>query len=137
MITSHFSLKEFAVSADFPDLAARICFNEVQKERIRFACASILEPLRHHFSKPVIISSGKRTPELNHAVGGHPQSDHLYLSDSGAVDIVVPRITAVTVADWLVNNVVTKTVIAYSDRGFVHISFPDSSGIINKLRIKG
>ena len=135
MLTSHFALREFAVSSDHPELAERICFSEAQRERIRFACAAILEPLRSHFARPVYITSGKRSSQLNQAVGGHPESDHLFFRDHGAVDLVISNITPVTIANWLVNNVVTKMVIAYSREGFVHISFPDSSGIFNRLKI--
>lgn len=136
MLTDNFSLSEFAVSGEFPQLAERIGFSDVQRERIRFACSSILEPLREHFAQPVYVTSGKRTVELNKQVGGHPRSDHLFFKDQGAVDIVMRGITPVTIANWLVNNVVTKLVVAYLNPCFIHISFPDSTGQINKLRIQ-
>ena len=45
-----------------------------------------LQKLRDHFGRPVIITSGYRTPEHNRAVGGAPDSQHLY---GRAADIVV------------------------------------------------
>ena len=37
---------------------------------------SILQPVREHFGKPVMISSGYRSPELCEAIGSTPKSQH-------------------------------------------------------------
>lgn len=41
-------------------------------------CIFILEPARAEFGKPIIITSGFRSKELNAAVGGVPNSNHLF-----------------------------------------------------------
>jgi hypothetical protein len=135
-LTEHFSLEEFAISSDHPQLAWNIAFSPVEIERIRFACASILEPLRQNFGQPVIITSGKRTFELNEAVGGVPGSHHLFEDNHGAADFVVAGIPPEQVARWLHNHTWNRLVILYLDRKFLHLSFPDDSGIYNELIIK-
>lgn len=124
-LTENFALAEFAVSREFPALAEAIGFSDVEVERLRFACGAYLQPLRNEFGK-VVVTSGKRTPELNAAVGGHPRSDHLFRGDSGAVDFVVPGVEPVQAARWLRRHTVSKLLIVYST--FVHLSLPDSTG---------
>ena len=52
---------------------------------------NVLNPLREKFGKPIRITSGFRSPELNKAVGGKPTSQH---TKGEAMDI-----TAVNKAD--------------------------------------
>lgn len=47
----------------------------------------ILQPLRDHLGRPIVISSGYRSPALNRAVGGSPNSHHM---QGRAADITVP-----------------------------------------------
>ena len=129
-LTENFLLHEFAVSRDFPELADEIDFTDIEVERLRFACAAYLQPLRNRFGK-VIILSGKRSPELNAVVGGAISSDHLYLlnplhSDAGAVDFTTVDLPGAVA--WMRGNFVYKLLIYYPQRRFVHLSFPDSSG---------
>lgn len=39
---------------------------------------NILDPLREAYGKPIIVTSGYRCKELNQAIGGAKNSDHLY-----------------------------------------------------------
>ena len=38
---------------------------------------NVLDPLRERYGKPIIVNSGYRSPELNKAVGGVWNSEHL------------------------------------------------------------
>ena len=40
-------------------------------------CQNILEPIRSHFGKPIIITSGYRPPAANAAAHGVPNSEHI------------------------------------------------------------
>lgn len=132
-LTPHFSLAEFAVSRDFPHLATEICFDAVERERLRFACAALLEPIRAHFSRPVAITSGKRTAALNRAVGGHPDSHHLFRGDTGAVDLVIADVHPAEIAAWIVANLRVNFCIVYGSRGFLHLSFPNAGCAYNLI----
>ena len=126
-LTEHFRLREFRVSNDHPGLAKVIQFSDIEIERIRFACASIFEPLRLRFG-PVIITSGKRSPALNDAVGGHPQSHHMFQDDHGATDFTIPGAPVSEVTQFLMSTCRFRYLIRYPAQNFWHISYPDSSG---------
>ena len=76
-ITPHFTLEEFERSGT----AVRLHIdNRVPAElvpNIRHLCEEVLEPLREHFNEPIFISSGYRCEELNKAVGGVRNSQHM------------------------------------------------------------
>ena len=76
-LTKHFTLQEFERSG----AAARLHIdNRVPAElvpNIKNLCEEVLEPLREHFGEPVYVSSGYRCEELNRAVGGVRNSQHM------------------------------------------------------------
>ena len=81
---------------------------------------NILNPLREKFGKPIRITSGFRTPELNKAVGGKQTSQH---TKGEAVDI-----TAVNKADNKELFELCKTLdfdqlIDESNLTWIHISY--------------
>ena len=46
-------------------------------ENLKALCMEVLQPLRDYLGKPVVISSGYRSEEVNRAVGGVKGSQHL------------------------------------------------------------
>ena len=76
-ITQHFCLEEFTASAT---AKAKGIQNEPTQQaivNITALCISVLEPLRKWWGKEVKIGSGFRCEELNKAVGGVYNSQHL------------------------------------------------------------
>lgn len=127
-LAEHFRLGEFAVSQEHPELAELIRFADHEIERCRYLACAYLQPLRSAMGKPVRILSGKRSPELNRAVGGVPNSDHLMLGGSIAVDLAVEGMAPRELADWFRSHTpYWKQLIFYPHRGFVHLSLPDYS----------
>lgn len=43
----------------------------------RDLCQTLLDPIREHFGRPLIVHSGYRCPALNAAIGGSPTSQHM------------------------------------------------------------
>lgn len=76
----------------------------------------ILENIREHFGKPVIINSGYRTPEWNTKVGGAKNSYHM---KGMAADIVVKGVNAKQVAEYASVIMQNGGVIRYTN--FTHI----------------
>jgi zinc D-Ala-D-Ala carboxypeptidase len=50
--------------------------NAEQLNNLRLVCSKIFDPLREHFGKPIGISSGFRSVELNAKIGGSKSSQH-------------------------------------------------------------
>jgi zinc D-Ala-D-Ala carboxypeptidase len=81
---------------------------------------NVLNPLREKFGKPIRITSGFRSPELNKAVGGKPTSQH---TKGEAVDI-----TAINKADnkelfELCKTLEFDQLIDESNLTWIHISY--------------
>jgi uncharacterized protein YcbK (DUF882 family) len=81
---------------------------------------NVLNPLREKFGKPIRITSGFRSPELNKAVGGKPTSQH---TKGEAVDI-----TAIDKADnkelfELCKTLEFDQLIDESNLTWIHISY--------------
>ena len=77
-LTKNFSLEEMYRS----DTARRCGIDnkpqtEEVVENLRALCTEVLQPLRDHLGKPVVVSSGYRCKDLNRNVGGVENSQHL------------------------------------------------------------
>lgn len=93
----HFTLQEFErTSRLFPNNAPADVI-PVLKE----LCERILEPLRGHFGRPVVITSRYRSPLLNHLIGGAIQNYHVATPDHCAADIEIAGVPLQGVFDWL------------------------------------
>ena len=64
-------------------------------------CEQILEPLRTHVNRPVVITSGYRSAKLNRKAGGVPDSYHRATPTHCAADIQVPGLQLEQVFQWL------------------------------------
>ena len=88
------------------------------------ALIDVLENIREHFGKPVIINSGYRCKEHNAKVGGAPASRHTF---GDAVDIRVSDTKTMDVYNYVIQTFddrpygIAKKIIADPFRGFVHI----------------
>lgn len=80
-----------------------------------------LETARAHFGgTPIIITSGYRPPSVNAAVGGSPQSEHLYdRADTGAIDWYLKHVNIYTLQEWCLSNWPYSTGKG-APMGFVH-----------------
>ena len=74
-LTEHFDLDEFG---EVPVNAAPSYLE---------LCSLILEPIRAHFQKPIMITSGYRSPAHNKEIGGVSNSQHVATDEYCAADI--------------------------------------------------
>ena len=105
-ISEHFTVIEFA-QKDF----------RCDKVIVDTELIDVLEDIRAHFNKPVIITSAYRTPEYNEKIGGVKNSQHC---KGTAADIKVKGVTAKKVQKYLEQKYWDKYGIG-SYRTFTHI----------------
>ena len=81
-LSKNFSLYEMIfTSTGIPNIPT-----DKEIENMRKLVENVLQPLRDHMNRPVIVSSGFRSKEVNKAVGGSKTSGHML---GTAVDITM------------------------------------------------
>ena len=123
-LSKHFSLAEMTVTTT--RLANQPASAEVLNA-LRKVCSNILEPVRDHFGKAVVVHSGYRSPAVNTAVKGSANSQHC---KGEAVDFHVTGVTVLEVAQWLAASdvdydqlILENFVPGYPTSGWVHCSY--------------
>ena len=86
----YFSMGEMMRSQTADAMGISNKCNIEQAGNIQRLIAEVLDPLREAYGKPIRVTSGFRSPELNKAVGGSRTSDHM---TGCAADIVGTPIT--------------------------------------------
>lgn len=115
----HFSRAELI----FSDYAARNDINnnpppDVEPNLLRLA--NWLEVLRGHIGAPITVSSGYRSVYLNRAIGGSPNSAHVYgLAADIRTSIMTPREFAIEIASYMFEEGYDQIILEY-DR-WVHV----------------
>ena len=120
-LTDNFALKEFVVSSDHPEIAAKIKLDQEQENRCRLQAESILQPLRNEWAGPkdaITILSSVRNEQLNSAVGGSMNSDHLY---AVATDFTSNNLLEKYLYLYY-NHFPYRQLIYYPDQNFIHVS---------------
>lgn len=103
--------------------------------RLRMLAWAILEPVRDHFGKPAIVTSGYRSPKVNALVGGSATSQHMQCE---AVDFIIPGVSTVAIVEWIKANLVYDQLILEGHNpkvpgsGWVHCSLNFDGG--NRLQ---
>ena len=127
-LTPHFSLPEFAVSAEHPDLARMIGFWPDEAVRIQCWCWMYGEPIRTWAGDiPVVVLSGKRSDPLNIAVKGSKHSDHKMRGFSFAGDFWIPDgPSPAEIVEFVQRELpLFKEIGPYYESGFVHLASLD------------
>ena len=119
-LSPHFTLAEMTVS----EVAARRGIpNEPTPEALDalYRTATGLEAVRAVLGKPIIVTSGYRSPAVNRLVGGQPSSQHLR---GEAADFICPAFgTPAEVVAALVKSAVQYDQCILEFGRWVHISF--------------
>lgn len=120
-LSPHFTLAELTVS----QTAARKGISNVPPAEavaaLKLLCEKVLEPLRAHYGRPVVVSSGYRAPRVNVAVGGSASSQHCF---GEAADLRVPGVSNLEVCRWLQANLAYDQLIyEFGESGWVHVSY--------------
>jgi zinc D-Ala-D-Ala carboxypeptidase len=100
-LSKHFTLDELirsdaAIRRGIPNIPTE----EVVQNLVTL-CNTILEPLRMRLGKPIIITSGYRSPEVNALIGGSRTSQHM---TGQAADFHIDGMTPLQVVRWIVDS---------------------------------
>jgi hypothetical protein len=124
-LSENFSLAEFTRSQTAARLGIDNTPGEAAIEAMRALCKYVLEEVRVHFGRPVFISSGFRSPELNEMIGGKDSSQH---KAGEAVDFEVPGVDNLKVAEFIRDNLIfDQLILEFYDpgtpnSGWIHVS---------------
>ena len=94
-------------------------------ENLIHLAETVLQPVREHFGKSVVISSGYRSPELCEAIGSSAKSQH---AKGEAADFEIPGVDNMQLATWISKNTIfDQLILEYYEpgdpnSGWVHCS---------------
>ena len=118
-LSPNFDLDEFTVS----QAASRFGLKNIPPPNcvanLAILCREVLEPLRKLAGKPIIITSGYRSPEVNKVIGGSKFSQHM---QGQAADIIIPGMKAIEVCYLIVNKLAFDQVI-HEFGSWCHVSY--------------
>ena len=124
-LSKNFTLQEFTKSQTATRLGLDNEPNRTHLSNAKELFKWVVQPVRDHFG-PTVINSGYRGPALNRAVGGSATSQHCL---GEAVDIEVPGVSNVKLAEWIRDNLKFDQLIlefhtrGIPDSGWVHVSY--------------
>jgi zinc D-Ala-D-Ala carboxypeptidase len=136
-LTPHFTLDEMLKSQTALRMGLDNTPNADQLENLLTLCESVLEPVRVHWDKPVVVNSGFRALRVNRAIGSRDSSQH---AKGEAADIEIPGIDNLVLYYWIAEELDFDQLILeyYSGEpssGWVHVSYVGLENRNETLRI--
>ncbi|MEW6506155.1 MAG: D-Ala-D-Ala carboxypeptidase family metallohydrolase [Bacteroidota bacterium] len=118
-LSASFYLNEFTISQEAERHGYKNEPNEKQIENLRLLCVNVLQPLREIINVPIYINSGFRSFDVNAAVGGRFNSQHL---EGKAADLVVPSMNLADVFNIVLERISFDQLI-YEFGKWIHVSW--------------
>ena len=118
-LSASFGLDEFVISQVAERHGYKNEPNEKQIENLKLLCMNVLQPLREIINVPIFINSGFRSFDLNVAVGGRFNSQHI---EGKAADFVVPSMNLVDVFNIVLQRLSFDQLI-YEFGKWIHVSW--------------
>ena len=111
-----------------------------QIENLKALAVNVLQPIRSHFDKPLIISSGFRCAQLCLEIGSSVNSQHTASDESAEADFEIPGVDNKELALYIKNELEYDQLILefYRDNeptsGWIHCSYSRNSNRQQLLR---
>ena len=118
-LSNNFCIDEFTISQEAERHGYRNEPNEKQIDNLRLLCVNVLQPLREIIDVPIFINSGFRSFDVNAAVDGKFNSQHL---EGKAADFIVPSMNLVDVFNIILQKLSFDQLI-YEFGKWIHISW--------------
>ena len=100
-LSANFSLGEMTKSQTATRKGIKNEPSTAHIENLIHLAETVLQPIRDHFGKPVVISSGYRSPELCEAIGSSSKSQH---ARGEAADFEIMGVDNMQLAMWINKN---------------------------------
>ncbi|MBX3008095.1 MAG: hypothetical protein KF816_08720 [Melioribacteraceae bacterium] len=118
-LSASFYFNEFTISQEAERHGYKNEPNEKQIENLRLLCVNVLQPLREIINVPIFINSGFRSFDVNAAVGGRFNSQHL---EGKAADFVVHSMNLIDVFNTIIQELSFDQLI-YEFGKWIHVSW--------------
>lgn len=120
-LTEHFTLAEMVRSQTATRRGIDNTPGPAEIAALRELCLHVLEPVRAHYGRPVIVTSGYRSPMLNKRIGGSATSQHC---KGEAADFTVPGVPNLHVCRWMEAKLnYDQLIYEFGEGGWVHASW--------------
>ena len=129
-LSKNFSLEELTKSQTATRKGIDNTPSPEHQANLQSLCASILQPVRDHFSQVVTVSSGYRSPELCTAIGSKITSQH---AKGEAADFEIFGVSNKELADYIHENLdYDQLILEYwkesdPNSGWVHCSYSEGN----------
>ncbi|WP_409281505.1 D-Ala-D-Ala carboxypeptidase family metallohydrolase [Pseudomonas defluvii] len=122
-LSKHFTLSEMTASRTASRLGIDNTPNDEVLLNLKRLCAT-LEQVRSLVGRPVLVSSGYRSPALNRAVGGSPKSTHRL---GLAADISVAGMAPLDLAQLIAQSTLAFDQLILEFDSWVHLGLSASA----------
>ena len=138
-LSKHFTLEEFEKSQTATRKGITNKAGSGEIKNLGDLCYEVLEPVRAKFDKPIIITSGFRSPELCEAIGSKATSQH---AKGQAVDFEIAGVSNLAIAIYISNNcdfdqLILEYYTGEPSSGWVHVSYSEGSNRKQVLTFDG
>jgi zinc D-Ala-D-Ala carboxypeptidase len=120
-LSAHFTLAEMVVSQTASRKGIDNTPGPNEIAALKQLCEKVLEAVRVHFDRPVIVTSGFRSVTLNKKIGGSSTSQHC---QGEAADFTIPGVSNYELCKWMERNLdYDQLIYEYGESGWVHVSY--------------
>lgn len=130
-LSKHFELAEFTRSSTAKRAGISNTPTEGHIANMKLLCEKVLEPIRTHFARPIIISSGYRSAALNAVTPGASSTSQHSSGEAVDIDMDGTNITNAQIFNYIKDNLEFDQLIwefgTSTNPNWVHVSY-ESNG---------
>ena len=131
-LSNNFSLAELTKSQTATRKGIDNTPSDTHIQNLIHLAESVLQPVREHFGKPVMISSGYRSPALCEAIGSSTKSQH---ARGEAADFEIAGVDNKELATWISKNTeFDQLILEFYDEGDPNSGWVHCSAVTGEPR---
>ena len=125
-MSKYFTIKELCHSDTANARGIDNTPTEEVKENLQALIENVLDPLREAYGKPIYVNSGYRCTELNKAVGGVNNSQHVN-GEAADIDVFDEKENR-KIFDYIVNYLNFDQCLLENNGAWIHVSYKREGG---------